>query len=154
MSSDFPVIDLEPLRQPEVSAAMRLDVARQVARACEETGFVAVTGHGVPRAVIAELVAQSYAFFTLTMQILGTLGSVSTRRGSREPMPALWMTASKRPNLLASVVAPAMVERSPQTSSLSAGCGSEGVAAPALSAPVQMGARSAGNPHAACDEYA
>jgi isopenicillin N synthase-like dioxygenase len=67
MSSDFPVIDLEPLRQPEVSAAMRLDVARQVARACEETGFVTVTGHGVPRAVIAELVAQSYAFFDLPL---------------------------------------------------------------------------------------
>src|SRR6516162_7445347 len=52
------------------------------------------------------------------MKILGTPGSVSSRRGSREPMPALWMTASKRPNLLASlatVVAPATVERSPQT---------------------------------------
>jgi isopenicillin N synthase-like dioxygenase len=67
MSSDLPVIDLEPLREPQVSAAVRRDIARQVASACEETGFFAVTGHGVPRAVIAKLVAQSYAFFDLPL---------------------------------------------------------------------------------------
>jgi isopenicillin N synthase-like dioxygenase len=67
MNSDFPVIDLEPLHQPRVSAAVPLDIVRQVASACEETGFFAVTGHGVPRAVIADLVAQSYAFFDLPL---------------------------------------------------------------------------------------
>src|SRR6202035_80602 len=35
--------------------------------ACEEIGFFAVTGHGVPRAVIADLIAQSYAFFGLPL---------------------------------------------------------------------------------------
>src|SRR3954447_24488075 len=65
MSSDFPVIDLGAVREPQVSAAAWLDIARQVASACEEIGFFAVTGHGVPDQVIAELVTQSYAFFDL-----------------------------------------------------------------------------------------
>ena len=67
MSSGFPVIDLEAVRGPQVSAAARHDIAREVARACEEIGFFAVTGHGVPRGVIADLVAQSYAFFDLPL---------------------------------------------------------------------------------------
>jgi isopenicillin N synthase-like dioxygenase len=65
MNSDFPVIDLGAVCRQQVSAAARLDIARQVASACEEIGFFAVTGHGVPRAVIAELTARSYAFFDL-----------------------------------------------------------------------------------------
>jgi isopenicillin N synthase-like dioxygenase len=67
MSSDFPVIDIGPAREPQMSAVARLDLARQVASACEEIGFFAVTGHGVPGAVIADLVAQSYAFFDLPL---------------------------------------------------------------------------------------
>jgi non-haem dioxygenase in morphine synthesis N-terminal len=49
------------MRQPQVSAAARLEIARRVASACEEIGFFAVTGYGVPGAVIADLVTQSYA---------------------------------------------------------------------------------------------
>jgi isopenicillin N synthase-like dioxygenase len=67
MSGDFPVIDIAAVRQPQVSAAVRLEIARRVASACEEIGFFAVTGHGVPSAVIADLVAQSYAFFDLPL---------------------------------------------------------------------------------------
>ena len=67
MSHDFPVIDIAAVRQPQVSAAARFEIARQVASACEEIGFFAVTGHGVPGAVIADLVAQSYAFFDLPL---------------------------------------------------------------------------------------
>jgi isopenicillin N synthase-like dioxygenase len=67
MNSDFPVIDLGSLYKAPVCAAAPLAIVRQVARACEETGFFAVTGHGVPRAVIADLVAQSYAFFDLPL---------------------------------------------------------------------------------------
>jgi isopenicillin N synthase-like dioxygenase len=55
---NFPVIDLR---------AGRLDVARQVGSACEEIGFFGVTGHGVPSEVIADLVAQAYAFFALPL---------------------------------------------------------------------------------------
>jgi non-heme dioxygenase-like protein len=54
MSHDFPVIDIAAVRQPQVSAAARFEIARQVASACEEIGFFAVTGHGAPGAVIAD----------------------------------------------------------------------------------------------------
>src|SRR5690349_10479582 len=65
MSGDFPIIDLGALREPQVSTTARLDIVRQVMSACAETGFFAVTGHGVPRAVITDLVTESYAFFDL-----------------------------------------------------------------------------------------
>jgi isopenicillin N synthase-like dioxygenase len=42
MSGDFPVIDIAAVRQPQVSAAARFEIARQVASACEEIGFFAV----------------------------------------------------------------------------------------------------------------
>src|SRR5690349_13780025 len=66
MSGDFPIIDLGALREPQVSTTARLDIVRQVMSVCEETGFFAVTGHAVPRAVIADLVTESYAFFDLS----------------------------------------------------------------------------------------
>ena len=65
MTGDFPIIDLSALQRPETAATVGPKIARRVRGACEETGFFAVTGHGVPTAVIAELVAQSYAFFEL-----------------------------------------------------------------------------------------
>jgi isopenicillin N synthase-like dioxygenase len=65
--SDFPVIDIAALRRSEAPAGAEIEIARRVAAACEETGFFAVTGHGVPRAVIADLTAQSYAFFDLPL---------------------------------------------------------------------------------------
>ena len=64
MSGSFPVIDIAAAR---VSAGARREIARRVADACEEIGFFAVTGHGVPGAVIADLGAQSYAFFDLPL---------------------------------------------------------------------------------------
>jgi len=67
MSGDFPVIDLRPLREPQVSAVAPLDIVRQVTSACEQTGFFAVTGHGVPRGVITDLIAQSHSFFDLPL---------------------------------------------------------------------------------------
>jgi isopenicillin N synthase-like dioxygenase len=67
MTSDFPVIDLGAVGDAPVCAAVPCETVRQVARACEEIGFFAVTGHGVPDQVIADLVAQSYAFFELPM---------------------------------------------------------------------------------------
>src|SRR5258707_8253167 len=67
MSGEVPVIDIAAERTPEVSNTARLDIVRQVASACEETGFFAVTGHGVPGAVIADLVAKAYVFFDLPL---------------------------------------------------------------------------------------
>lgn len=63
MSADFPVIDIAAYRRPDGSGGERAAVSRQLAEACERTGFFAVTGHGVPQTVIAELVSQAYAFF-------------------------------------------------------------------------------------------
>ena len=65
MGGDFPVIDLSAVREPRASTSARAEIAGQLRRACEEIGFFAVTGHGVPGAVIGELIAQSYAFFDL-----------------------------------------------------------------------------------------
>src|SRR5437764_6718704 len=67
MSGGVPVIDIAAVRSSPGSAAARLEIVRQVASACEEIGFFAVTGHGVPDAVIAALIAQSYAFFDLPL---------------------------------------------------------------------------------------
>ena len=67
MSGHFPVIDIAAVRQPQVSAAVRFEIVRQVGKACKEIGFFAVTGHGVPGAAIADLVAQSYVFFDLPL---------------------------------------------------------------------------------------
>ena len=58
-----PTIDIAPF--VEGGEAGRDAVARAVARACEETGFFAVTGHGVPEAAIEELRAEAVAFFAL-----------------------------------------------------------------------------------------
>src|SRR5690349_8315800 len=49
-----------PESGPEVDA-----VAREIERACQETGFFYVTGHGVPADLIARLDAASRAFFRL-----------------------------------------------------------------------------------------
>src|ERR1051325_7839072 len=67
MSGAVPVIDIAAMGSSPVSTAARREVVRQVASACEEIGFFAVTGHGVPAAVIADLVAQSYGFFDLPL---------------------------------------------------------------------------------------
>jgi isopenicillin N synthase-like dioxygenase len=67
VSRNFPVIDLEAVREPQASIGVRREIAHQVAGACEEIGFFAVTGHGVPGAVIADLVAESYAFLDLPL---------------------------------------------------------------------------------------
>jgi isopenicillin N synthase-like dioxygenase len=85
MSGDFPVIDIAAVRQPQVSAAARFEIARQVASACEEIGFFAVTGHGVPGAVIADLVAHSYAFFDLPLA-----EKLAVRRPRPEQKPRLY----------------------------------------------------------------
>src|SRR5271170_6402383 len=67
ISVDFPIVDITALRRPGAPTGAPVEIVRRVARVCEETGFFAVTGHGVPRAVIADLVAQSHAFFDLPL---------------------------------------------------------------------------------------
>lgn len=57
-----PVIDLAPGAAGE---AGRRQVADTVAEACERVGFLVVTGHGVPAAVIDRAWAAAHAFFDL-----------------------------------------------------------------------------------------
>jgi isopenicillin N synthase-like dioxygenase len=56
-----PVIDLEPFRLG--TDAARRSVAAQVDAACRDVGFLSVVGHGVPTALIDEMVATTTAFF-------------------------------------------------------------------------------------------
>jgi isopenicillin N synthase-like dioxygenase len=65
MSRPFPIIDVSPFTVPGASAAERAAVACRIGDACETIGFFAVTGHGVPRHAIEDLVSASYEFFGL-----------------------------------------------------------------------------------------
>ncbi len=61
---DIPVIDISALASRE-NAAARARVAAEVGAACREVGFFAITGHGVPSALLADAFAASQAFFAL-----------------------------------------------------------------------------------------
>jgi isopenicillin N synthase-like dioxygenase len=65
MRTTLPVhpLDLEPFRAGD--AADRLDVARQLDAACRDTGFLVVTGHGVPQATCDAVLDAFGAFFDL-----------------------------------------------------------------------------------------
>jgi isopenicillin N synthase-like dioxygenase len=67
MTVRIPVIDLAPALGG-ASAAARLEVARAIDRACVDTGFFTITGHGVPSAVIDTLRTEAHAFFALPME--------------------------------------------------------------------------------------
>jgi isopenicillin N synthase-like dioxygenase len=62
--SEIPIIDISALLVADDPAAMAA-AAGQLGRICETIGFFAVTGHGVPREIIADLSRQAYAFFDL-----------------------------------------------------------------------------------------
>jgi isopenicillin N synthase-like dioxygenase len=87
MRGDFPVIDIAAVRQSNQSAAARREIARRLASACEEIGFFAVTRHGVPGAVIADLVAQSHAFAFAEDARKRNSGSTTTR----DPAGTSWV---------------------------------------------------------------
>jgi isopenicillin N synthase-like dioxygenase len=60
-----PVIDLASAR-----AGGRMDrehVARQIDRACQEIGFFAITGHGVPDTLVEDLRRRAHEFFALPL---------------------------------------------------------------------------------------
>jgi isopenicillin N synthase-like dioxygenase len=61
MRDEVPVIDLHPY----LSGTDKESVVRQVADACARIGFLVVTGHGVPDAVIENMLAASRVFFAL-----------------------------------------------------------------------------------------
>jgi isopenicillin N synthase-like dioxygenase len=60
---DIPVIDISPLASGQ--PAQRARVAAEVGAACRGVGFFAITGHGVPAALLADVFAASREFFAL-----------------------------------------------------------------------------------------
>src|SRR5262245_24647331 len=59
----IPVVDIAPFLAG--SAEGKRQVAREVGRACEEIGFLAITGHGVPADLIEQTYALAREFFDL-----------------------------------------------------------------------------------------
>jgi isopenicillin N synthase-like dioxygenase len=60
-----PSIDIAPFFSRDPAA--RQHVAHQIGRACEEIGFLCITGHGVQKALIDEMAATSRQFFDLPL---------------------------------------------------------------------------------------
>jgi isopenicillin N synthase-like dioxygenase len=61
----IPVIDIEPYRAGDPAGTKR--IADAVRAACEEIGFLIVTGHGVPDALVRRVFDVSLAFFELPL---------------------------------------------------------------------------------------
>jgi isopenicillin N synthase-like dioxygenase len=60
-----PVIDISCFRMPFADPAARSEVIRQVDAAARTVGFMQVTGHGIPAAVLSEFTGAMDAFFAL-----------------------------------------------------------------------------------------
>ncbi|MEJ7931054.1 2-oxoglutarate and iron-dependent oxygenase domain-containing protein [Ramlibacter sp. AN1015] len=60
---DIPLIDIAPLAGAD--AAARAQVAVAIGRACRDTGFFAIEGHGVAEATVASAFAAAQALFAL-----------------------------------------------------------------------------------------
>ena len=58
-----PIIDIEPYRSGGDDG--KAAVARQIDAACRDIGFLMISGHGVPAALIAEMYASAEAYFAL-----------------------------------------------------------------------------------------
>jgi isopenicillin N synthase-like dioxygenase len=63
--AEFPVIDLAGMAAPQEERAA---LARQVDAICRQTGFLAITGHGVPQPVIDAAWVAARAFFDLPLE--------------------------------------------------------------------------------------
>jgi isopenicillin N synthase-like dioxygenase len=63
--TSVPIIDVAPLRHGD--AAAQRAVARAVDDACRSIGFLVITGHGVPAALIERIDAVSRQFFDLSL---------------------------------------------------------------------------------------
>jgi isopenicillin N synthase-like dioxygenase len=74
--STIPLIDLTAARRG--ARLERLEVARQIDRACSEIGFFTLTGHGVAEQTVADLRSVAHAFFALP---------VESKRAACHPVP-------------------------------------------------------------------
>ena len=65
-TSEVPIIDISGFAK---GGAAREKVTQDVARAVEEIGFLTITGHGVPQALMADVSAQYRGFFDLPVDV-------------------------------------------------------------------------------------
>ena len=66
MARTVPVIDISGFRHGDEEGKRR--VAQQVGAACEQIGFLTITGHGISEALIQQIADVSRRFFDLPMQ--------------------------------------------------------------------------------------
>ena len=59
---DIPVIDISSF----LNETDKISVAQQVSKACENIGFLIISGHGIPKNIINNAFIQSRAFFSLS----------------------------------------------------------------------------------------
>ncbi|MFN3215509.1 MAG: 2-oxoglutarate and iron-dependent oxygenase domain-containing protein, partial [Acidimicrobiales bacterium] len=64
MTSRVPLVDLTAADEP----VGRSEVVGTIGRACEDSGFLVVTGHGVDRACIEGIDGAARAFFALPLE--------------------------------------------------------------------------------------
>nr|WP_314142815.1 2-oxoglutarate and iron-dependent oxygenase domain-containing protein [uncultured Rhodococcus sp.] len=83
--ADIPIIDIADLSSPDSSR--RTSVARQIADANARIGFLVITGHGVPQALIHRMHAVSEEFFALPEPIKSSVQQpdTTTSRGYVPP---------------------------------------------------------------------
>jgi isopenicillin N synthase-like dioxygenase len=76
MSAAVPVLDIGALRANDPAAVRAL--AREIGVAARETGFFSVVNHGIPADLIAEVFAQSAAFFAQPLDLKAAVGIESS----------------------------------------------------------------------------
>ncbi|WP_029008792.1 isopenicillin N synthase family dioxygenase [Azospirillum halopraeferens] len=85
MTPGIPVIDIAPALSGTLQDRQR--VARAIDRTCTDIGFFTITGHGVPVAVMDDLRAAAYAFFSRPAEekLRAVHPAAGTPRGYRGP---------------------------------------------------------------------
>lgn len=100
--SVVPLIDIAPFESG--GAEEKADIAAQVGRACEEIGFLVITGHGVDRATVDEMRDVSAEFFALPLaeklQTVSPVGDAFQGYSPPAAPVAAAGTPTERPNLL------------------------------------------------------
>jgi isopenicillin N synthase-like dioxygenase len=96
-SPSLPVIDISGLDR---ALPTRQAVARELHKACAETGFFYIRGHGIPDALIEEVFAQSRMFFALAPeQKLGLNAENTPCRHGYEPLRVQTLEPGTPPDL-------------------------------------------------------
>ncbi|MBL8556428.1 MAG: isopenicillin N synthase family oxygenase [Phenylobacterium sp.] len=98
MTETLPVIDMAALFDPGDTAG-RARVASEIAAACQAHGFFYLVGHGVTAPVLADLEAQSRAFFALPAEQKMAIAMARGGRAWRGWFPVGGELTSGRPDL-------------------------------------------------------